>query len=64
MCWHKWSKWTEVTKGELFRYFNLEDLTKRLPVGKVSYQERICQKCGKKDLDCVIAKIHPDYIEV
>jgi hypothetical protein len=64
MCWHKWGKWVETARGELLRYTDSADLTKKIHVGQVSYQERICQKCNAKQLHCATARISPDYVEV
>lgn len=61
MCWHKWDKWIETANGELFKYPDSSDLSKKVHVGQVSYQERACQKCGKKQLLCETARIVPDY---
>jgi hypothetical protein len=61
MCWHKWGKWTETAKGELFKYPDINDLSKKVHIGQVSYQERVCQRCNRKDLCCAMARISPDY---
>lgn len=62
MCWHKWGKWSETAKGDLFKYPDNNDLSKKVHVGLVSYQERVCQKCNKKELHCAMARISPDYV--
>lgn len=60
MCWHKWGKWAEVAKGDLLRYTDSSDLTKKIHAGLVSYQERTCSKCNlvEKGLHCAIARIN------
>lgn len=61
MHFHKWSPWKEFARGDLFKYLDSKDLTKKIHVGMVSYQERTCSGCGLKRLFCDTARINPSY---
>lgn len=58
MCWHKWGKWITLAEKELKRRLLLNPLTQQpyAPgeqedvIGRLCEQERICQKCGMKQL--------------
>jgi hypothetical protein len=57
MCWHKWSKWHDLTDhGSLYVHPDPDDLSKKLHRGMLLYQERICEKCGMKKLRCTTAR--------
>lgn len=56
MCWHKWSKWVTVSKGKLVKDFGpFCNGGSTSEIGRYEYQERICEKCGKKQLQKIVS---------
>jgi hypothetical protein len=60
MCWHKWSKWKTIERGNMERTGisgNLANVPEapvanqqRERIGIYEYQSRDCEKCGKVQL--------------
>ena len=45
--WHDWSKWTIFEEGSIKNYGN----KKTVKVGRYIYQTRICERCGKAEIE-------------
>ena len=41
---HKWSKWEDIQEGDVL------SRTTRNVIGRYIMQQKVCQKCGKKQL--------------
>jgi hypothetical protein len=52
MCWHKWNKWETTKQGDIQVYYpkGFGYPENPLTMGIYAYQERICEKCGKKQI--------------